>query len=298
MGMSVLLQLAGASQPDAGSSALDGYAPELILGAVLVPDTADLALAGAAPATDTAFATDTGAVALLGAAPTATVGAGSSDTLCAPDAGAIGLAGLAPALVATDNATAAPDAGGIALAGVAPTLQTTANVERAPAPGAVALAGNAPTSLAPANALAAPGVGAIALVGHVPGSPQVQVLRPVSDVSSGAWVPSTGADLYATLDETAANDADYDRTTTAGSAFEIAMQPAGDPQSNVDHKVRYRIQGTGNLTVRLRQGATTIASWSHTPAPSSFTTYEQILSGAEADSITDYTVLRVMVEAA
>jgi hypothetical protein len=53
-----------------------------------------------------------------------------------------------------------------------------------------------------------------------------------------------------------------------------------------------RGDGTSGIQVSLMQGATVIATWTHDPAPVSWTTYSQTLSGAEADSITDYSALR------
>jgi len=125
----------------------------------------------------------------------------------------------------------------------------------------------------------------------------VQFSRPSADVSAGAWTASTGSDLYAMLDEAAADDADY-ITTASGSVCEVALAPLGDPAGNVGHIVRYRLSASaGGITVRLRQGTTSIASWTHDPAPASPTTYEQTLSGAEADSITDYGALKLQFEA-
>lgn len=124
-----------------------------------------------------------------------------------------------------------------------------------------------------------------------------QYARPTSDVSAGTWTASSGSDLYAMLDETVASDADY-ITTTAASICEVALGTLSDPASSTGHVVRYRIAAdAGGITVRLRQGTTTIATWTHATAPTSLTTYEQTLSGAEADSITNYSALRLQFEA-
>lgn len=124
-----------------------------------------------------------------------------------------------------------------------------------------------------------------------------QYARPTSDVSAGTWTASSGSDLYAMLDETSANDSDY-IVTTGASTCEVALGSLTDPASSSGHIVRYRISATsGGITVRLRQGTTTIASWTHSPAPTSLTTYEQTLSGAEADSITSYAALKLQFEA-
>lgn len=124
-----------------------------------------------------------------------------------------------------------------------------------------------------------------------------QYARPTSDVSAGGWTASTGSDLFAMLDETSANDSDY-ITTTSASTCEVALGSLTDPASSTGHIVRYRISATGGgIIVRLREGTTTIASWTHDPAPASLTTYSQTLSGSEADSITNYAALKLQFEA-
>lgn len=124
-----------------------------------------------------------------------------------------------------------------------------------------------------------------------------QYARPTSDISSGTWTASSGSDLYAMLDESAPDDGDY-IVTTGASTCEVALGTLSDPGSSAGHVVRYRISSaSGGITVRLRQGTTTIATWTHASAPSSLTTYEQTLTGGEADSITDYSALRLQFEA-
>lgn len=124
-----------------------------------------------------------------------------------------------------------------------------------------------------------------------------QYARPTSDVSAGTWTASTGSDLFAMLDEAAADDGDYITSTTA-STCEVALGSLSDPALSTGHIVRYRISATGGgIIVRLREGSTTIASWTHNPAPASPTTYAQTLSGGEADSITNYAALKLQFEA-
>ncbi len=62
--------------------------------------------------------------------------------------------------------------------------------------------------------------------------------------------------------------------------------------------VRYRIgknvsAGTVNFDVYLMQGATQIATWSHSNVAQGFTTYEQTLNGTQESNITDTTDLRI-----
>ena len=124
-----------------------------------------------------------------------------------------------------------------------------------------------------------------------------QFLRPASDVSDGAWVPSTGADNYAVLDESSPDDGDYAYTPSL-SAFTVGLSTGTDPESSVNHTVRYRAKGNGvdDLVVTLLEGATPRASWTEEAAAASFTTYSHTLTTGEADAITDYTALRLKFE--
>jgi len=125
-----------------------------------------------------------------------------------------------------------------------------------------------------------------------------QFLRPASDTSAGAWLPSTGSTLYGTIDESSASDADYDYTESE-STFEVALSTGTDPSLSTGHIVRYRAAGNDvlDLIVTLKQGATPIAQWTEPAASSTFTDYSHTLSGGEADAITDYTALSLHFEA-
>lgn len=128
-------------------------------------------------------------------------------------------------------------------------------------------------------------------------------LRPASDVNAGLWTPSTGTTLYETVDEITPSDVDYMRSDDSPSASPatIGLQPGTDPSESSFHIVRYRYRksggGTVNLNFALYEGATVRAQWSHTDVSDTYTTGEYVLSAAEADSITDYTTLRVRVQA-
>ena len=109
--------------------------------------------------------------------------------------------------------------------------------------------------------------------------------RPISDTTAGGWVPSTGANLFAMLDEVTYDDADYISTTTL-STCEIALDDTIYP-GGVTQILSYRASSTtGNgLTVTLKQGATTIASWSHALTGTD-TLYTQTLTAPEIATIT------------
>jgi hypothetical protein len=126
-------------------------------------------------------------------------------------------------------------------------------------------------------------------------------LNPASDITTTGWATQTGAttNLYQVIDEDSASDTDYVASEPAStSALEVGLQSGTDPASSSGHVVhyRYRKQGTpaADLTVSLREGASTeIASWAHTGISTSWTQADQTLTGTQADSITDYTALRL-----
>lgn len=120
-----------------------------------------------------------------------------------------------------------------------------------------------------------------------------QTARPDADISDGPWTPSTGTDLYAVLDETTANDADYIQTSTNGTA-EIGLQPVDTPGPGAQ-TLTYRAFGTADkaLTVGLYQGATLVEQWTADPVAAAVTEYVRTLT----TGITDGSDLRVRVTA-
>lgn len=133
-----------------------------------------------------------------------------------------------------------------------------------------------------------------------------QYAYPVSDVTDGAWTTdSGGAVLYAAIDETTASDTDYIKSESAPSASvcKVRLGSLTDPASSSGHILSYRYAKDPsdgaqiNLTVRLKQSTTTIASQTHTNISAAYVDGTLTLSGAEADSITDYTILDVEFEA-
>jgi hypothetical protein len=129
--------------------------------------------------------------------------------------------------------------------------------------------------------------------------PETRYARPSSDITDGAWTPSTGADLYAMLDEETASDTDY-ILTAASSTCQIGLSAVTDPATSSGQVLMYRAQSsTGNtLIARLKQGATTIASATHTNVPATWTDYMLTQTAGECDAITNYSDLRIELEAA
>ena len=132
---------------------------------------------------------------------------------------------------------------------------------------------------------------------------------PDSDVSIGAWSDEGGGttSIFQSIDEArnAISDADFiqSEVVPATSVYEAGLENISDPQVSNSHYIRYRYRRDVSsshaldLTVRLKQGAGTIATWVHTSISTSYVTVTQELSTSEADSITDYNDLRLEFEA-
>lgn len=127
----------------------------------------------------------------------------------------------------------------------------------------------------------------------------LQYARPASDIATGGWLPSSGGDLYAMLDETSADDGDYiyspDNPTS--QQFEVKLGTITDPAVSTGHTIRFRLQAINldtNFDLDLVQGTTVLDSWTESvTVAAGVVQRERTLSGAVADSITDYSNLRV-----
>jgi hypothetical protein len=110
---------------------------------------------------------------------------------------------------------------------------------------------------------------------------------------------------FTAIDESTASDADFAFSANNTTAeLEVGLGDVTNPGSG-SHVVRYRYAKTnagtpdsggsnGTLEVRLRQGATQIAtSGSITVSSGTWTAGSFTLTGTEADSITDWTDLRI-----
>lgn len=124
-------------------------------------------------------------------------------------------------------------------------------------------------------------------------------LRPDADSIDGSWTNEIGGTvLFSSIDESVLDDADYIQSSVNPSA-DIAKISLSNPGYAVGEpaKLRYRYRKdaspTADLTVRLLQGATQIASWTHSGISTSFVTTEQTLSAPELASITDFNDLYI-----
>lgn len=127
------------------------------------------------------------------------------------------------------------------------------------------------------------------------------------DANPGAWTTDAGgsSNLFGAIDESSPSDVDYVQSPLAPATaiYRCTLSNIEDPVSSTGHVVRYRYSKDAaggaqiNLVVRLKQGSTTIASWTHNNISETWTAAAQTLSGAEADAITDYNDLRLEFEA-
>jgi hypothetical protein len=131
----------------------------------------------------------------------------------------------------------------------------------------------------------------------------IRLLVPIGDITDGNWTNEVGSNvnLYASIDEYVANDSDFIQSSglNAGSSdtTEVLLAPTGDPAVSTGHIVQYRYRKQGvvpaNVVVSLYQGTTLIASWTHTNVLTPYADASQTLTGLQADSITDYSDLRL-----
>jgi len=130
----------------------------------------------------------------------------------------------------------------------------------------------------------------------------VQIVRLIADVSVGNWTKQDlgATNLYTVVDETIADDTDYIRVTNPNNDVYIGQWgPIGDPATGTGHIYRYELVKIGadvvDMTVSLYEGTTEIASWTHYGVTTMPTAYAQTLTSTQANSISDYSALRLRV---
>jgi hypothetical protein len=131
-------------------------------------------------------------------------------------------------------------------------------------------------------------------------SGEVQLLAPIQDISAGTWLTSSGspAELWQMIDGEKSPDTDYDYTTSAGT-MEVKFAPGSTPSLQTGHTLRYRLRGNGtcDALVKLKVGSTVLAQWTETNVPAVDTDYSHTLDSSPSFTISDYTDLRISVEA-
>ncbi|MEE9615276.1 MAG: hypothetical protein V3W31_10080 [Thermodesulfobacteriota bacterium] len=131
-----------------------------------------------------------------------------------------------------------------------------------------------------------------------------QFARPDTTVSSGDWTVSGETSVHLAIDELGANgDTDYVYTSTDEAQAEVTLSDVTDPLKSTGHVIRFvgKASGSGapeKAELHLYQGATEIAATGNTTITrGSYNTYSYTLSAAEADAITDYTDLKLIIHA-
>jgi len=128
------------------------------------------------------------------------------------------------------------------------------------------------------------------------------VLTPDADNIDGSWTNETGGTtLFASIDEPVnPNDSDYIKSSLSpvSDVCKVSLSnptgPGGLIQQPMAVLYRFGKQGTGgtiNLQVRLMQGTTGIATWTHMNVGNALQTVEQVLTGPQFAAITDPTDL-------
>ena len=129
--------------------------------------------------------------------------------------------------------------------------------------------------------------------------------RPSTDTTRDNWTEDDGTTtaIFDQIDEAVADDGDYIMTqlVPTNDVYVTKLTTLEDPVSSTGHVIRYRYGknaaggATIELTVQLRQGyvaegtlGTLIASATHADAGAFPQAGSITLSGAEADSITNY----------
>jgi len=148
-----------------------------------------------------------------------------------------------------------------------------------------------------ANALIAAALPKYDLSGSGVETPDSTVTNP------GAWTDQGGGstNIHLTIDEAVSDDTDYVRSPTSPSnaAVEFGLSNLADPNRDTGHFVDFRFKkdATGgevlSLVVELRQGAVVKMTSDPLTVPDEWTDQSLALSAAQAQSISDYTDLRV-----
>ena len=140
-----------------------------------------------------------------------------------------------------------------------------------------------------------------------------QFARPNADSYRSGWEEDDGSttNLYDQIDEAVVDDDDYIRSPLAPSSAHtmvFKLSSLNDPVSSSGHVLRYRYAkdasagATVNLAVQIRQSwqstselGTLISHATHSDISHAVTDGTLSLSASEADAITDYTDLYVML---
>ena len=123
--------------------------------------------------------------------------------------------------------------------------------------------------------------------------------RPIADITTAGFAPTP---LYSALNETSPDGTASEVTSTnngGNQTVEVKLGPVTDPLSSTGHIISVYVKKTSSrssaMVFSLVQGTTVLASSGSTTLTTTYTQYDYTLSGAEANSISDYTDLRIRV---
>jgi hypothetical protein len=133
------------------------------------------------------------------------------------------------------------------------------------------------------------------------------------DSSGVRWVNGLGnppcSDIltHECVNESQRNDGDFIQTTGLGTSNsdiqEFTLSDIEDPLRSDSHFLKYTLRradvGTNpvEFEIELRQGVTTIATFSHTSLPTTYVLFAQELTGIQTDAINDYSDLNLILTA-
>lgn len=242
------------------STALAGVSSTTAAGTLAASISTALTGVSSTAATGTTAASDT--VSLAGASATAT-------------AGTLSAGGDASAAVTGQAASTAQGTLGVTASGSAvlsgASVSTDAGTITATTGAVAALSGADAAvvtgTLAPTTSVVLTGAAAVVAAGDILVTVPT-VGRPASDTSNSGWVPSTGSDLYAMLDEVAPDALDYIVATSIGALCELELDTTAYPgtasqtlkyraSSSTGNSVIVRLKNTGGATIRTETQALT-----------------------------------------
>lgn len=123
--------------------------------------------------------------------------------------------------------------------------------------------------------------------------------RPTASLVDGGWLPSSGSDLHAMLNEVEPDDANYIYTgipTITRMALGAVSLPDGGSRT---FRVRaWSPTGNGGLVVRLYQGVTLVATREYGTLSGEPETIVITLTSEEAENLTDGAALEFELESA
>ena len=129
----------------------------------------------------------------------------------------------------------------------------------------------------------------------------VQIGTPDQTISNN-WTITGAASAHAAL--ASASDSSLIETPTVDDSCVVGVNSLTDPLVGTGHVIKFRGQATGSggkerVQVKLFEGGTERAASGNIEVfRGSFAAFEYILTALEADSITDYTDLRIEIIAA